>query len=159
LAQEKLIRGALQKAGLTPADIDLVEAHGTGTALGDPIELDSLSQVFRDSRGIEAPLVIGSVKTNIGHLEAASGIAGLIKVILALQHEMIPPHLHLRTLNPSINLEQIPAIIPTATMPWLRKPGRTRRAGVSSFGLSGTNAHVILEEPPVFLDELEEALP
>ncbi len=132
-----------------------VEAHGTGTALGDPIEVQALSAVFAADR--ETPLRLGSVKTNIGHLETAAGIAGLMKVVLALQHEAIPPHLHLTRLNPHISLGPpaeagshglaAPIEIPTQLTPWPR--GTTPRlAGVSSFGFSGTNAHVIVEEAP-----------
>ncbi len=149
-AQSKLIRQALEHAELEPNDIDYIEAHGTGTSLGDPIEVGALSTVFRGRK--ERPLWIGSVKTNIGHLEAAAGMAGVIKVVLALQNEAMPPHLHFETLNPLIPLDSIPAQIPLSLLPWLRSD-RPRIAGVSGFAFSGTNAHVILEEAPVIEKE------
>ncbi len=143
-AQEKLLRQALHAAGLEPGEIDYLEAHGTGTALGDPIEMGALASVFHNRR---QPLWIGSVKTNIGHLEAAAGIAGMIKIILALEHEAIPPHLHFHKPNPYIPWDDLPARIPTGQVPWPRTD-RPRLAGVSSFGFSGTNAHVVLQEAP-----------
>jgi acyl transferase domain-containing protein len=147
-AQEALIRQALASAGVTPAEVDYVEAHGTGTPLGDPIEVRALGNVFGAGRAAEHPLLIGSVKTNVGHLESAAGIAGLIKVALSLQYEEIPAHLHLASINPLIALDAIPAVIPTRTVPWPAR-GSRRLAGVSSFGFSGTNAHAVLEAPPV----------
>ena len=117
----------------------------TGTALGDPIELSALKTVLMDGRSPEQQCAIGSVKTNIGHLEAAAGIAGLIKTVLALHHRQIPPHLHLETLNPKISLEATPFLIPTTLDSWT---GDRRLAGVSSFGFGGTNAHIILAEAP-----------
>ena len=150
LAQERVIKQALQQAMLQPADIDYIEAHGTGTHLGDPIEVSALNRVFgREKNNKRAlPLTIGTVKTNIGHLEAAAGIAGVIKTILSMQHEKIPPHLHFNALNPAINLDNIPAQIPLHVMDWKKQEGKIRRAGVSSFGFSGTNAHIVLEEAP-----------
>ncbi|MFI4954698.1 MAG: SDR family NAD(P)-dependent oxidoreductase, partial [Gammaproteobacteria bacterium] len=142
-SQEAVIQRALEQAKLSPQEIDYIEAHGTGTSLGDPIEVNALSHVFKDR---EESLIIGTVKTNIGHLEAAAGIAGIIKTILALQHETIPRHLHFNEINPSIHLEDIPARIPLQPIEWKRQAGKIRRAGVSSFGFSGTNAHVILQE-------------
>ncbi|MFI4954315.1 MAG: SDR family NAD(P)-dependent oxidoreductase, partial [Gammaproteobacteria bacterium] len=147
VAQEKLLRQALMQAGLQPADIDYLEAHGTGTKLGDPMETHAISEVYHNSHAQEMPLVIGSVKGNIGHLEAAAGMAGLIKVILSLQNEMIPGQLHAQKINPNINLTVIPAKIPQQILSW-KKSARLRRAGISSFGFSGTNAHIILEEAP-----------
>lgn len=147
-AQQAVIRQALKNAGVTPTQISYVEAHGTGTSLGDPIEVNSLKEVLLPGREQEQPCWISSVKTNIGHLEGAAGIAGLIKVILALQHEEIPQHLHLNQLNPHIDLEGIPLSIPTTSQKWLRGDKR-RLAGVSSFGFGGTNAHVIVDEAPV----------
>ncbi|MFI4954972.1 MAG: type I polyketide synthase, partial [Gammaproteobacteria bacterium] len=145
-AQEAVIRRALQQAQLQPDEIDYIEAHGTGTALGDPIEVNALKNVF-SRRG--TPLIIGTVKTNIGHLEAAAGIAGLIKTILALQHEEIPKHLHFKERNPQIvDFAEIPAQLPLNSIPWRKHDKHIRRAGISSFGFSGTNAHVILEEAP-----------
>ena len=146
-AQEAVLRAALRNAGLEPADIDYVEAHGTGTSLGDPIEVEALGQVFGRERPPGSPLRIGSVKTNVGHLEAAAGVAGLIKVVLALRHEEIPPHLHLRHLNPHVDWSALPFQVPTAPLAWPRG-ARRRVAGVSSFGFSGTNAHLVVEEAP-----------
>ena len=144
LAQQALIEEALRAAGLSPDQLEYVEAHGTGTALGDPIEARALGSVL--ARG-EPRCLVGSVKTNIGHLEAAAGIAGLIKVVLALDHQEIPPHLHFRCPNPHIAVEALPLRIQAEAEPWPRRE-RARRAGVSSFGFGGTNAHVIVEEAP-----------
>lgn len=145
LAQESLIREALHNAGVQPDDVGYVETHGTGTSLGDPIELQALDAVF--SPRTTPPLFVGSVKTNIGHLEAAAGIAGLIKTVLAFQHREIPPHLHFAMPTPRVNWSELPIVIPTEPCPWLVH-GAKRIAGVSSFGLSGTNAHIVLEEAP-----------
>ncbi len=146
-AQQAVIRTALASAGLNGADIDYVEAHGTGTSLGDPIEVEALGQVLSAGRPPTMPLRIGSIKTNLGHTEAASGLTGLLKVVLALQHEAIPAHLHFREPNPGIPWAELPIVVNTTLTPWPRSP-RPRRAGVSSFGFSGTNAHVIVEEAP-----------
>ena len=147
LAQQEVIRAALKDANLEPHQIGYIEAHGTGTILGDPIEIQALSAVMQD-RSIDQPCLVGSAKTNIGHLEAAAGIAGLIKTALVLRHGEIPPHLHLKNINPYIKLDEMPIIIPTERKPW--SPGKNRRyAGVSSFGFGGANAHIILEEAPV----------
>ncbi|MCC7360824.1 MAG: type I polyketide synthase, partial [Anaerolineales bacterium] len=142
------IRAALAQAGVAPAAIGYVEAHGTGTALGDPIEMQALAAALADGRGADQPLWVGSVKTNLGHLEAAAGMAGLIKTVLALQHQAIPAHLHFQTPSPHIPWADLPVSIPTATRPWPASPG-ARLAGVSAFGLSGTNAHVVLAEAPL----------
>jgi len=147
LAQEEVIRQALHNGGVSAAEVSYLEAHGTGTALGDPIEMGALGQVFGPSHTKERPLYVGSVKTNIGHLEAAAGIAGLIKVVLSLQHGQIPAHLHFREPNPHIAWEKLPVRIPTTTQAWPAY-GSRRVAGVSSFGMSGTNAHVVVEEAP-----------
>lgn len=147
-AQQAVIRKALASANLNPADIDYVEAHGTGTPLGDPIEIEALGAVMREGRAADRPLAIGSIKTNLGHTEAASGLAGLLKVVMSLRHEAIPPHLHFRTPNPGIPWESLPLTVPTKLTPWARG-SRVRRGGVSSFGFSGTNAHVVLEEAPL----------
>ncbi|HMD83203.1 MAG TPA: beta-ketoacyl synthase N-terminal-like domain-containing protein, partial [Terriglobia bacterium] len=146
-AQAAVIRRALAAGGVSPAAVQYVEAHGTGTSLGDPIEVQALASVLGEGRKPGWPLAIGSVKTNLGHLEAAAGIAGLIKTVLALEHGEIPPHLHLATPNPHVAWEEIPVVIPTVRTPWPRSNGR-RLAGVSSFGFSGTNAHVVVEEAP-----------
>ena len=145
-AQEAVIRAALERAGLQPEEIDYVEAHGTGTALGDPIEAHALAAVLGRA-GRPAPLRVGSVKANLGHLESASGVAGLLKVVLALQYDLIPPQLHFSRLSPHIDWSGASIEIPASSHPWPRGD-RPRRAGVSSFGFSGTNAHVIVEEPP-----------
>jgi amino acid adenylation domain-containing protein len=145
-SQQAVIRGALDDAGITPDAISYLEAHGTGTALGDPIELNSLRDVLA-GRSNEQTCWVGSVKTNFGHLEAAAGICSLIKVVLALENEEIPPHLHLRQLNPLISLDGTPLAIPGRPQPW-RRGARPRFAGISSFGFGGTNAHIVIEEPP-----------
>ena len=147
-AQEDVLRAALADARLPPGAINYIEAHGTGTKLGDPIEIEALRAVLCAGRSPDRPLVVGSVKTNIGHLESAAGIAGLIKIILMLRHGQIPPHLHLQKINPLLKLDEGTLEIPTAMRPWPRA-AEPRRAGVSSFGFGGTNAHIILEEPPV----------
>jgi acyl transferase domain-containing protein/pimeloyl-ACP methyl ester carboxylesterase len=147
-AQQKVIRDALTAAGVAGCEVDYVEAHGTGTALGDPIEVRSLSAVLGAGRDPARPVVLGSVKTNIGHLEPAAGVAGLIKTVLALRHEEIPALLHLREPNPDLGIDKLPVRLATEPIPWPRGP-RPRLAGVSSFGASGTNAHVVLEEAPV----------
>jgi len=144
-AQQRVICQALAQAGVQPSQVSYIETHGTGTALGDPIEVTALQRVFAPERAEDNPLWLGSVKTNIGHLEAASGMAGLIKVVLALQAEEIPPHLHLDKLNPHIDLAATPISIPTLGQPWPRNI-TPRLAGVSSFGFGGTNAHVIVAE-------------
>ncbi|MDA8018161.1 MAG: amino acid adenylation domain-containing protein [Thermoanaerobaculia bacterium] len=145
-AQESVLREALTGAGLDAGDIDLLEAHGTGTSLGDPIEVRALHRVYGEGRDPEHPLKLGSVKTNIGHLEAAAGIAGLIKATLAIVGRRIPAHLHLNRLNPLIGEIGAPISIPDASSAWPR--GRLRRAALSSFGFVGTNAHVVLEQAP-----------
>ncbi|MEO1132296.1 MAG: type I polyketide synthase, partial [Cyanobacteria bacterium J06639_1] len=146
-AQEALIREALANAFVSPEQVDYVEAHGTGTSLGDPIEVGALGAVFGSHHSAERPLHVGSVKTNFGHLEAAAGIAGLIKVLLALQHEAIPSHLHFQTPSPHIHWDGLPIQIPVRHQAW-PSGDRRRLAGVSSFGFGGTNAHVVLEEAP-----------
>jgi acyl transferase domain-containing protein len=146
-AQQDVIRDALANAGVDPLEVGYVEAHGTGTSLGDPIEVNALAEVLGKGRPADRRLRIGSVKTNLGHLEAAAGLAGLIKTILSLHHQELPPHLHFTSPSPHIPWARIPIEVPTVRTPWPR--GSTKRiAGVSSFGFSGTNAHVILEEAP-----------
>ncbi|MEE8526588.1 MAG: SDR family NAD(P)-dependent oxidoreductase, partial [Thermoanaerobaculia bacterium] len=146
-AQQALVRDALADAGVESREIGYVEAHGTGTELGDPIEIGALAAVLGAGRSEDRPLIVGTVKTNIGHLESAAGVAGVIKVVLALQHGEIPPHLHLRELNPHIDSAAAPIRIPDRPMPWPETHGR-RLAGVSAFGFSGTNAHLVLESAP-----------
>jgi acyl transferase domain-containing protein/NADPH:quinone reductase-like Zn-dependent oxidoreductase len=146
-AQQSVIRQALAAGSVQPEEVGYVEAHGTGTALGDPIEARALATVLGPGRTQANPLIVGSVKTNLGHLEAAAGIAGLIKTVLSLEKEEIPPHLHFRAMNPLIDWCGMPVQIPSTVQPWLR--GKKRRvAGVSAFGFSGTNAHMVLEEAP-----------
>ncbi len=147
LAQEAVIRQALSDAGTEPVRVSYVEAHGTGTSLGDPIEVRAIAAVLCNERPASQPLVIGSVKTNIGHLEAAAGIASLIKVVLSLNHKLIPPHLHFKKLNPYIQLDAVPIRIPVEAMPWAAD-GQKLTACVGSFGLSGTNSYAVIEEPP-----------
>ncbi|NEO42203.1 MAG: type I polyketide synthase [Moorea sp. SIOASIH] len=149
-SQQTVIRQALENGGVDPAQVSYVEAHGTGTSLGDPIEIGALGAVFGRTHSVEQPLLVGSVKTNIGHLEGAAGIAGLIKIVLQLQHQQIAPHLHLSKPNPYINWSELPVQIPTQVTPWQRNDS-PRFAGVSSFGFSGTNAHIVLEEAPIQL--------
>ncbi len=146
-AQELLYQKALMAAGVGPDEVSYVETHGTGTSLGDPVEVKSLESVY-GKRDPDNPLVLGAVKTNIGHTEAAAGMAGLIKVVLSLQHAHIPANMHFNELNPHIDLNAIPAKIPVNGTEWKTKPDMRRIAGVSSFGFSGTNAHVIVEESP-----------
>ena len=146
-AQRDLIRQALSRSGVQADAVDYIEAHGTGTSLGDPIEVEALTQVYGQPRPQQQPCYLGSIKTNIGHLEAAAGIAGLIKVVLSLHHEHIPPHLHFTQLNSNINFAHTPFAIPITPRPWSRN-ATPRYAAVSSFGVGGTNAHVILEEAP-----------
>lgn len=143
--QASVVAAALKAAGVTVDEIDYVEAHGTGTPLGDPIEVAALRQVFGDSAS-RGTCWLGSVKSNIGHLDAAAGIAGLIKTVLALVHQEIPPSLHFETPNPRLDLGHFH--VPTAVTPWVAREGAPRRASVSSFGIGGTNAHVIVEEAP-----------
>ncbi|WP_392476632.1 SDR family NAD(P)-dependent oxidoreductase [Nostoc sp. C110] len=147
MAQKEVIQQALQNARVEPNQVSYVEAHGTGTSLGDPIELESLGAVYGKNRPRNQPLVIGSVKTNFGHLEAAAGISGLIKVVLSLQNQEIPPHLHLNKPNPHIPWHQLPLVVPTSAIPW-NVGNQPRIAGISAFGISGTNVHIILEEAP-----------
>ena len=147
-AQETLIRQALKNARVKPQDIQYIEAHGTGTSLGDPIEIGALNEVFGSYRSQENPLRIGSVKTNIGHLEGAAGISGFIKLVLSLQHEAIPAHLNFHTPNPHIDWDELPFQVTSEQISWGRGQGK-RLAGVSSFGISGTNAHIVLEEAPL----------
>lgn len=144
-AQQDVVRQALRDAGLSPAQIGYVEAHGTGTALGDPIELRALHAVLGEGRAPDRPLLVGSVKTNIGHLEAAAGIAGLFKAVLTLRHRRVPAHLHLREPTPNVEWDQLALSVPTTATPL---PDDVRHAGVSSFGASGTNVHVIVSAPP-----------
>jgi 3-oxoacyl-[acyl-carrier-protein] synthase II len=143
-AQQAVIQQALKNSGIEPNQVSYIETHGTGTALGDPIEIGALGEVF-GNRPDNQPLIVGSVKTNIGHCEAAAGIASLIKVVLAMQHEEIPPNLNFNNPNPHIDWQKLPIKVLTQSMPWLETE-KPFIAGISSFGFSGTNAHVVLEE-------------
>ena len=146
-SQQRVITDALGQAGLEPGEVDYLEAHGTGTSLGDPIEVQAAAAVLGSGRDKDHPLWIGSVKTNIGHLESASGVAGVIKVVLAMEHGTLPQHLHFKTPSPHIPWDRLPVQVVRETKPWTSR-GKRRTAGVSSFGFSGTNAHVLLEEAP-----------
>ena len=145
--QAAVIAEALAVAGLGPEAISYVEAHGTATPLGDPVEVAALSKVFGAARGRKNSCAIGSVKTNVGHLDAAAGVAGLIKTVLSLEHAELPPSLHFKRANPKIDFEGGPFYVNSRLSAW-KSDGAPRRAGVSSFGIGGTNAHVILEEAP-----------
>jgi acyl transferase domain-containing protein len=147
-AQQQVICAALADAGLAPAEIDFVECHGTGTRLGDPIEVNALAAVYGEGRPAERPLRLGATKANIGHLESAAGLAGVLKILAAIRHEALPPTPHTEPRNTHIDWEPLPVRVVDELTPWPREPKRSRRAGVSAFGLSGTNAHVILEEAP-----------
>jgi polyketide synthase 12/myxalamid-type polyketide synthase MxaB len=147
LAQAALIRSALAAAGVQPAQVGCVEAHGTGTSLGDPIEVEALATVYGEGRDPARPLWVGAVKSNVGHLEAAAGVTGLVKMVLALQHRQIPPNAHFHTPSPHIPWQRIPVRVPTQLTNWPAIDGR-RIGGISAFGFSGTNAHLILEEAP-----------
>ena len=144
-AQEKCIEAALASAGIEPTRVDYLEAHGTGTPVGDPIELEATAAAYGRGRDPDRPLLIGSVKTNIGHLESAAGVAGVIKTILAMKHGVIPRHLHFRTPNPEMDWDRLPLRVTAEPTPWPVGDDQPPTAGVSGFGWSGTNAHVVLE--------------
>ncbi len=147
--QVAVISEALAVADVDPGTIDFVETHGTGTTLGDPIEAEALAQAFTDpDESREEPCFLGAVKTNVGHLDTAAGVTGLIKATLALHHREIPPTLHFNGLHPDIDFGDVPFAVNAERLDWPRPEGRPRRAGVSSFGIGGSNAHVVLEEAP-----------
>ena len=147
-AQERVMEEALALAGVGPSDVDYLEAHGTGTELGDSIELRALASVYGRDRNADSPLLLGSVKTNIGHTEWASGMASIIKAVLAMQRGVIPAHLHFRNPNPNLDWKQLPVRITSEKIAWPATPDRAPLSAVNSFGLSGTNAHVVLEGRP-----------
>ena len=146
-SQQECIRAAHAQAGVTAADISYVEAHGTGTPLGDPIEMQALTEIFTRTSDDDRPLHVTSVKANIGHTETVSGAAGIIKAVLLMQQEVIPPQLYFNSLNPHISLDGSRIVIPTEATPWPAN-GERRLAGISSFGFGGTNTHLLIEAPP-----------
>ena len=145
-ALKQVMETALSDAGVLPSDVDFLEAHGTGTAVGDPIELEAVADVYCQGRPADNPLLIGSVKTNIGHLESAAGIAGLIKAALALKHRVIPKQLHFNDPNPRVDWDNLPLKVTTEMIDWQRRGERPRVAGVNCFGISGTNSHIVVQE-------------
>ncbi len=145
-ALERVIKEALSQAGVQALEVDYLEAHGTGTTVGDPIEIDAVAAVYGRARKTDDPLLIGSVKTNVGHLESAAGVAGLIKAVLVVNQGVIPKHLHFHDPNPRVDWESLPLKITTEMLDWPGDGSRARLAGVNSFGISGTNAHLIVEE-------------
>ncbi|UNI19584.1 Type I Modular PKS [Purpureocillium takamizusanense] len=154
-AQQRLIRDALASSRLEPGDIDYIEAHGTGTKLGDPIEGEALAAVFGSHSGADrSPLWVGSAKSNIGHTQAAAGLVGVLKVVLALEHELIPRTLHISEPTRAVDWQGAGMALVQQERPWPRDERRLRRAGVSSFGIGGTNAHVVIEEAPVGVEAL-----
>ncbi|HEY3997402.1 MAG TPA: SDR family NAD(P)-dependent oxidoreductase, partial [Candidatus Xenobia bacterium] len=147
-SQEAVLRDALAQAAIAPDAVDYVEAHGTGTPLGDPIEVQALGAVLGEGRATDRPVLLSAVKSNFGHTMAAAGVAGVIKVVLAMQHEAVPPSVHFHHPSPHIPWADLPVQVVTQLTPWPASAARRRVAGVSSFGISGTNAHVVLEEAP-----------
>ena len=147
-AQEHVIEEALRQAGVEPHEVDYLEAHGTGTEVGDPIELNAAAEIYGKGRDADRPLLVGSVKTNVGHLEPAAGMAGLMKVLLSMHRGIIPKHLHFTNPNPRVDWGNLSVKITSETTAWPEVGGRPHRAGISSYGWSGTNVHVVVEAYP-----------
>ncbi len=148
-AQKRVIEEALHQAGVASHEVDYLEAHGTGTEVGDPIELNAAAEVYGRGRQPDSPLLVGSVKTNVGHLEPAAGVAGLMKVVLSMQRGVIPKHLHFNNPNPRLDWDALPVKITSESMDWPSVSHRPPRAGISSYGWSGTNVHIVVEGLPV----------
>ena len=155
-AQERVMADALAQAGVAPSDVDYLEAHATGSQLGDPIELNAASSVYGKGRNEDRPLLIGTVKSNIGHLEWAAGIAAFIKAVLSMNKGVIPPHLHYQDPNPNVDWDRMPVRVTSDKTDWPTDSGGPPLAGVNAFGLSGTNAHVLVEGYGAPSDELAE---